>query len=105
MDLYGVGGGGADLVGGDGDGGVFEADAGLEAEGLFEHGGRYFWFAVAVADDAPSQHVGVAERVAVVESEELPLFGKKQCVLMIVNEGSDSSTGNKVTLFANGNPV
>lgn len=105
LDLYGVGGGGADLVDGDGDGGVFEADAGLEAEGLFEHGGRYFWFAVAVADDAPSHHVGVAEGVAVIERKKFTLFGEKHCVLMIIDQRGYSSPGNKVTLFANGHPA
>ena len=77
LDFYGLGWGGAGWVGVDGDGGVFEADAGFEAEGLFEHGGCLFGFAVAVADDAPGHHVGIAERVTVVDGEQLTLIREK----------------------------
>jgi hypothetical protein len=105
LDFYGVGRGGADLVGEDGDGGVFEADAGLEAEGLFEHGGGNFGFTVAVTDDAPGHHVGIAERVAVVDGKQIALLGKKHCVLTIIDKCCHPSTGNEITLFTDSHPL
>jgi hypothetical protein len=92
-------------VGGNDGVGFFEADSGLEAEGLLEHGGGNFWFTVAVADDASRHHIGIAERVAIVNGEQLSLVGDKQCVLTIVDERCDSAAGDEIAVLANGYPL